>query len=492
MKHFPKLIKKMILSESIKFTSFQLIFFMFAIFLICASTKLEAQSVRYEVIANFEGASIRAIGQAIISSDGGSIAIAERSATGEFVSINGMPQKAFNKIIKNTMSWSNDGKSLVYVGERLGEQYIVNDQKEIKLTGRIKPTGFYQNPVFSFDGSRLMWITTEKEGMSVFLDNSLVSFEQHVGYASFIPFTSEIFFIARKNCRFQVIDTRKFVHPIFELINFPIISSTNSNYWYTAQTIEKNVLVNQLGEIIAENETALNNSSISPDGKRIGYFSDEATEGGGKLVVKITGQPDYELLDIFGGNSSRILFSPDSQNVLFTVPDKEGDNSGFRVVLNNNKSKLWRDVSQDSLLWSLDSSHYAYIVRKDDEKFYVISDSIESIGHESIDGSSLNFSSNGIHLAYIAKIKSDDKKSVFINDKVIKNFDEVTILKLLPNGDPILSATLNGKKVIGIGEKLIQIDADQFYEKTFKILTSNSLQILIRNKNIFSNAIITW
>lgn len=175
--------------------------------------------------------------------------------------------------------------------------------------------------------------------------------------------------------------------------------------------------------------------TFSPDSKRLAY----AAKKGNRRIVVLDGKEVQE--DKNYNSVLSLTFSPDSKRFAYAV----GVGYGESVVLDGKEEKQYRSVhslafSSDSRNFyymaggygkynpitvitggkiiskkdiyqkpvsSSDDKHSAYIVEEDEWQFVVL-DGKEQKKYASI--YSLTFSSNGKHLAYVAKLAKEDKK----------------------------------------------------------------------------------
>jgi Tol biopolymer transport system component len=134
---------------------------------------------------------------------------------------------------------------------------------------------------------------------------------------------------------------------------------------------------------------------ISPDLNHVAYADYTI---GGKPRVVLDGAEGIEY-DTIGGES--IVFSPDSKHVAYVA---ERGNQRF-VVLDGKEGKEYYGIGTASIIFSLDSKHVAYVAARGDKRFCVVVDGLE--GSSEYDGIAdktpfIAFSPDSKHVAYAA------------------------------------------------------------------------------------------
>jgi hypothetical protein len=97
------------------------------------------------------------------------------------------------------------------------------------------------------------------------------------------------------------------------------------------------------------------------------------------------------------------IFSPDSRQVAYVAYAPNADRLlQGRVVMNGTAGAPYDYINVDSLHFSPDSTHCAYLATRGEQHF-VVNNGVEGASYDSIESNSLVFSPDSAHLAYYAK-----------------------------------------------------------------------------------------
>jgi len=169
---------------------------------------------------------------------------------------------------------------------------------------------------------------------------------------------------------------------------------------------------------------------FSRDGQRLAY----AAERGGSSLVVVDGHIQLRGLgpvastrdDGIPGGSSHLLFAPDRRQLVYGVHTRRG----MAVVVDEKLRESYDWISPDSLVFSADGSHLAYIAGRGAFSF-VIRDGAAGTEYEAIASDSVSFSADGEHLAYAAK--QGPRWHIVVDDTSVAEGDTVM------EGTPVLS-----------------------------------------------------
>jgi len=163
----------------------------------------------------------------------------------------------------------------------------------------------------------------------------------------------------------------------------------------------------------------------SPDSSTIIHDSNRTIYE--KLVIKINSEQEMDSCKA-SPNYQRFAFvlSTGRKGSVYVDGKKRFGDKRY-VMVDGNEGKLYDDISKSSLIFSPDSKHLAYVAIHQDYKkghnWCVVLDEVESNLYHDIDESSLTYSPDSDHLAYVAKLST--KWYVVIDGNIGLGYDEI-------------------------------------------------------------------
>jgi hypothetical protein len=440
-------------------------------------------AVTYVDVADFPGMNTVALGRAVPSPDLRHVAVPTGLAPDNTITVDGVPHKRYARIIPRTLRWSPDSRSLVYVAAGDDGMFLVRDGQETRLNPPLQEQiAFSSNPEFSNDGKNLLWIASDGNVRSVFVDGQQAPATGFIQFASFWgPTNSHVYVLERVT---RVIDSKFGAHPIYDTVSLPNVDESIAGYLYKAKSGANQLLVREDKTVVASTASDFETFSISPDAQRIVYVETTLANKQIKIRVTATGLEPLEFVTRATVATSA-KFSPDSKRLIYTVPDR----NGALVVVDGQKSPRWVTVNTKSLTWSDDSRSYAYAVLGAGKQAYVVRDNKKSSPHRNIVPTSLHFSNDASALAYVI---SDVAAGVAVRFRVVLNgvvlkpvYDEVPVLRFLPSNQLVRAGRVKNKPRLYVGKDRVRLDADSMLAERLRIAPDGTLEILTRKATKF-------
>jgi len=333
----------------------------------------------------------------IFSLDSTRFAYVAKTSSKWTIVLDGHEQTTYDAIV--CLVFSPDSRRLAYIAKQGERVCIVVDGKE----GRYEPLAF--DPIFSTDSQHVVYVAIEGKQSFVVLDEqeqkrydepaivilpALSPDGRHLAYLVAVPGGKWFAVIGG-------IEGKRFDG----IVAHPRFSPDSKRTAYIAIVVEEEkkkwFVVTNGGE--EGPYDVIGGFTFSPDGKHLAY----AAERDGIPWVVVDGKEQYR------GGFIPPVFSPNSKHIAY------GNGQALAVygravqmqqwvVLDGLEQKHYRSVTKDSLTFSSDSQHLAYIVADETGQFVVI-DGKEGKPYEEIftmEGGSIIFDSTD-RLHYVAR-----------------------------------------------------------------------------------------
>jgi Tol biopolymer transport system component len=429
------------------------------------------------------------VGFSVSSPDGRHFAYATRGADGQFVVVDGQPQKAYEGIVEGSLTWSPDSKHIAYIAQTNRRPVVVldgiegNPYDEIdKFSIRFSPncTGFayvarkggryfvvvngdegkpYEGidpgmPVFSPDSKWMAYVGRAGGKFFVVVNAQEQQFDRvRMGTLTFSPNSRLLAFGAKVNEKWFVPvlgqDKPKTLEGNDDVLGVIFSPDSRQVACVTRLGAGYHVLVD--GEMRGRDDFVEDQTlTFSPDGKRLAWVArrevpvvvDEKTVMKQKPLVRVDGGFGKEYEEIKG----KPVFSPDSQRVAYAAKGLASE----MVVVDGKEGKKYDEVEEESLSFSPDSKRVAYQAKRGG-KYVVVLDWKEGKEYSHIEG--LAFSPDGKHLAYDARLS--EEAFVVVDEQEGRRFDYIYT-------DYRRRIVFDGPKkfhyLAGIGKKVYAVD----------------------------------
>jgi len=169
-------------------------------------------------------------------------------------------------------------------------------------------------------------------------------------------------------------------------------------------------------------ETFQKSITVSPDGRKVAYIGHEILPNNNVFV-----RVNAERHESFYGIDPRfIVFSPDSQRIIYFVTKKLKDKEKINVILDNNNIGEDYEGLIRSPFFSSDSKQLAYAAINKDGSFVILNGMEKYPSFDGILGESLKFTSDSQHLIYGTGIELENKYFIMIDGTRQKNYKGIS------------------------------------------------------------------
>ena len=380
--------------------------------------KATKESNRVLVINGKEGKEFDKIWALSFSPDGQHIAYAAEALKKQFFMIDGQPSTEYEQVAGQAFIWSADNKRVAYVAVR----GTGKDKKAIVVVdGKEQVTAEDASRVFfSPDSKHVAYMVTNGGKNTFYYDGKPVKeFDRAMGDSiRFSPDSSRLSFVASRPDKKQVKDEKGNAQQVpVDRLFFVLFDGTKTEN--LRDTYDGLVMDSFL---------------FSRDSKRTAY----AAVKDRKFVVVIDGLQgsEYDRVNL-------LQFSPDSKKVAY-LGSREGR---AYCVIDNGEGLGYLVVA--NLVFSKEGGRLAYAAARDKSNFVVV-DGVEGKNYTGVAAETLQFSTNGKHFAYLAQ---DGTKPFF----VIDNNEKDTIgdfTNVIPGSFPIFDSP-NTLRALILRDKVI-------------------------------------
>lgn len=309
-----------------------------------------------------------------------------------YVAVNGKVGPEYDAVAPRTLRFSPDGKRFVYAARRGADWFLVIDGKARRIAGEPAAPAFAPNPAFSPDGRRLALVLKQGDALAVFVDGAEVGRYASVQGFTFSRDSRRWAFSTGGDGKGQVI-TDAGPGPEYKTVSLPQFSGGLVRLGYVASRGAGGftVIDGAEGKVYA----AINGFIFSPDGRRTAF---QAQTQDLLTMVVVDGK---EHKGYKGGNSSPIVFSPDSQHVAYTASD--GDNN--ILSLDGVEQKNYPVVL--FLTFGPDSRRLVLKTKAGEQDVLVV-DGADGKPYPSIAQETVTFSPDGRRLAYRVSVTAKE------------------------------------------------------------------------------------
>jgi Tol biopolymer transport system component len=323
----------------------------------------------------------------LVSPDSSRFVYVVKRGDKSYVAVNGKLGPAFDVVAPRTMRFSPDDKRFVYAARRGPDWFLVRDGKAQKIAGEPAAPAFAPNPLFSPDSRHLALVLKQGDMFSLVMDGVEFGRYASVNGLTFSPDSHHWAFSTGHGDKSQII-TDSGPGPEYKTVSLPLFSADNRRLGYVASrgAGEFTVIDGAEGKVYE----AVDGLTFSPDGRRIAF----QTKTKEHLIMAVVDGQEHK--GYKGGQSSPILFSPDSSHVAYVASD--GDNS--ILVLDAVEQKAYPGIF--FMTFSPDSRHLL-LKTKAGAQDVVVVDGKEGKPYPSILQETITFSPTG-RLAYRATV----------------------------------------------------------------------------------------
>lgn len=383
------------------------------------------------------------VGFRVSSPDGRHFAYARKGDGGQFVVVDGKPQKPYEAIVEGSLTWSPDSRHIAYIAQinrkhvlvvdgmagnpydeidkfsikfspncnafayvarKGGRSFVVVNGDEGKSYGSIDPG----MPIFSPDSKWMAYVGRAGGKSFVIVGAQEQQFDSvSMGTLTFSPNSQLLAFGAKMNekCFVAVLgqDKPKTLEGHDNVLG--VIFGPDSRRVASVTRLGARYYVLLDGEMKWGNDFVEDQTlTFSPDGKRLACVAlkefpavvDEKTVMRRKPCVSVDGISG----ELYEQIKARPLFSPDSQRVAYAAKGLASE----MVVVDGKEGKEYDEVDAHSLLFSPDSKRMAYVAQRAG-KYLAVLDGKEGKEYSHIGG--LAFSPDGKHIAYAAQLPEE-------------------------------------------------------------------------------------
>lgn len=320
----------------------------------------------------------------LVSPDLKQFAYVVRRGDKSYVAVNGKVGPEYDAVAPRTLRFSPNGKRFVYAARRGADWFLVIDGKARRIAGEPAAPAFAPNPTFSLDGRHLAMVLKQGDALAVFVDGAEVGRYTSVSGFTFSHDSRRWAFSTGGDSKSRVI-TDAGPGPEYKTVSLPRFSAGQVRLGYVASrgAGEFTVIDGVEGKVY----DAINGFIFSPDGRRTAF---QARTKDLLTMVVVDGQEHKRYK---GGNSSPILFSPDSRHVAYTASDSDNN----VLVLDGVEQKEYPGVF--FLAFGPDSRRLV-LKTKSGEQDVLVVDGVEGKPYTSIAQETITFSPDGRRLAY--------------------------------------------------------------------------------------------
>ena len=370
--------------------------------------------------------------------------------------LDGQPGEKYDQILTDPPVISADGKRIAYAARKGSQFFMVVDGKEYgpydslsfilsaHLSG-VHPAPFQATPNWPTSPSlaptaSISRLSRPLANQSVVVEDGTVISGQNATYpTAFLLFSKQgdhLLFVARSGGKAWVV-LDGISGPKYTEVYHPQFSSDSHHLEYAVLTASNKVAVVFDGKEGPEFDRIGSDGhgsgiQISSDNAHVVYTAGENGPG----------QPTYNVV-IDGKsipNADRVWMTADGKTIAYlSEPVAAG---GPKIVANG---KVGLEYAGFQALCFAPDGHAIYAMRAQNGKSFVIDGDQESDGYDSVDLTSIKFSDDGKHMAYVAS--ADDKSFVVLDGKHMPAFGgfvrppvqsgptpDNTLLQLTPSG----------------------------------------------------------
>jgi hypothetical protein len=317
----------------------------------------------------------------VFSPDSKRIACVAQSGKKWFVVVDDVKGKEYEYDIDGAIGFSPNSKRVAYVARIISEWYIV-------VVDGVEERESEEHETFCFspDSKRVAYTVRWREGEVGFVVVDGVAVKTYdqvheVRYPEFSPDSKHLAYVADLVLRRQSWpkpEEKEYVvidgvpGPKYDLVSPPHFSPDSESIYYAAQRGDRTFLVRTFllhNHVEVAEYDDVGSYDCSPDSKRGAY----AAKRGEKWFVVVDGVEGKEYDGIMNYS---LVFSPDSKRLAYTA--KRGDK--IFVVVDGVEGKEY-DGTGDGPVFSPDSKRVAYLA-KFGEKWFVVVDGIEGTEKE--------------------------------------------------------------------------------------------------------------
>jgi Tol biopolymer transport system component len=423
------------------------------------------------VVNNVPGPQYEQVGRPVVSDDGRRVAyVACRDKDGQrkvMAVIDGQEGPAYDEIPLNRGGewepFSRGGQHSAYKArEGLKWRAVVDGQPgpEYDEVYPIAPAAWYS--FFSADGSRIAYLARRGEKWRAVIDGREgPEFDRFKGFLplKFSPDGKRVAYIAQWGHGppwkyLAIIDGREGPEYETKWIAGPIFSPDSKRVAYVGGRDGKEFVVLDGKELALHDDVDGIRLRFSPDSQRLAYIAYRGKYGTQKqkAYFVVDGQEGRE----HGDSIYHTYFSPNSKHAAYIAINGRWQDPSHteQLVVDGSEGPVVDRIEDSSIRWSNDGKHLAYVA--EEEKEWVVLDGKAQAKYGLI--SDMAFSPDGKHLAYMA---SDAGDVVVRDGRPGPIFDEIKWRPLwarrslfTPDGRHILyRARRNGKRVVVLDDK---------------------------------------
>lgn len=364
------------------------------------------------------------------------VAIVGASGSRSAAFLDGQPGEKYDQISTVPPVLSADGKRMAYAARKGAQWFMVVDGKEYgPYTGfptfqhgqssNNQPVEFQMTPhwpiVFSPDSKHVAFIALKGNQSVAVEDGKEITSQGLIDGVTSLFFSKQgdhLVCVLRDTPATASIVLDGVIGPKYGGVARPQFSDDGHHLLYVAtKTPGKYTLVVDGKEgplydwVGTDNPGA--NVLISSDGAHIAYVARQSKAQGGNSVVVMDGKE--------APNADRVWMSPDGKNFTYLTRQKAVGQERVTIVING-KPGLEYNVFDDLRL--APDGHPIYTVRGGpNSKLFLVDGDKESDAYDSVSLNSIHFSPNGKHMAYVAMI--NNRFFVVLDGKKFKLFSEI-------------------------------------------------------------------
>jgi Tol biopolymer transport system component len=333
---------------------------------------------------------------------------------------------------------SADGKRWAYVASKGGQSFIVVDGKEYGPYDRFpqfnqgfssnnRPVVFQMTPrwpiVFSPDSKHFAFIAQKGNQVVVVEDGKEISTQAQVDTTSSLLFSRQgdhLVFVARDSAGAAWVVLDGVAGSKYKSVQLPQFSDDGHHLEYVAcKTLGKFVVVVDGKEGSEFEGVGAGNTGagilVSPDGAHVAYmaYKQGASNGGILAIIDGTAIPDV----------TRVFMSPDGKYIAYVRIPPDPNASQIRSIMVVNGKAGVDYTAFESLRFAPDG-HPIYTMHSGpNSKVFLIDGNKESDAYDAADLNTLHFSADGKHTAYVARVNT--RAFVVLDGKKMPEFVDV-------------------------------------------------------------------
>jgi len=281
--------------------------------------------------------------------------------------VDGAEGPAYERILPNTFSFSQNSRHFVYVAARGEKAYVLKDNKVVLEGDASGWDGNQRGPYLSPNGERLACIVRRGWQWFVNVDGIESPPWDQIGNLGRPAFSADgrhfAYSAGRSSQMCRVIDGQEIPGWSIEGVVF----SPNGTNWATVQEHEtgSSVVVNEKPG--KKYRGGILELTFSPDGRRLGYFVEQHFGGGPAAVIH--GEQEFEDVEpqLFTG----IRFSPDSKH--FAISGKRGRKAVVIVDGKQYPSADNPELSGSEVTFSPNGDRWAYPAFNGGRQYWIVS-----------------------------------------------------------------------------------------------------------------------